>query len=88
MGVRPSQGTAGDAHDTAMAESVIGLEESKLIRQEGPWRSQDEVEYATLEWVTWFDTQRLLEPLGHLPPAQLEDQHQEQQTPAEVGGLD
>jgi transposase InsO family protein len=54
---------------------VIGLFETELIRQAGPWRGLDDVEYATLEWVAWFNTQRLPEPLGYLPPAEYEEQY-------------
>ena len=68
----------GDAYDNAMAESVIGLFKTEVIRHAGPWRGLDDVEYATLEWVSWFNTSRLLEPLGYLPPAEYEAQFQEQ----------
>lgn len=55
-----------------MAESVIGLYKAEVIHRRGPWRGFDDVEYATLEWVAWFNTQRLLEPLGYVPPAEYE----------------
>jgi dihydrofolate reductase len=74
-GVEASVGTRGDSYDNALAESVIGLYKTELIRQDGPWRNLDHVEYATLDWVHWFNTQRLLEPLGYLPPAEFEAQH-------------
>jgi putative transposase len=74
-GIEPSVGSRGDSYDNALAESVIGLFKTELIRQAGPWRSLDDVEYATLEWVAWFNTQRLLEPLGYLPPAEYEEQY-------------
>jgi putative transposase len=74
-GIEPSVGSRGDSYDNALAESVIGLFKTELIRQTGPWRGLDEVEYATLEWVAWFNTQRLLEPLGYLPPAEYEEQY-------------
>lgn len=73
-GVAPSVGSAGDAYDNALAESVIGLFKTEVIHRRGPWRGFDDVEYATLEWVAWFNTQRLLEPLGYLPPAEYEEQ--------------
>jgi transposase InsO family protein len=73
--IEPSVGSRGDSYDNALAESVIGLFKTELIRQAGPWRSLDDVEYATLEWVAWFNTQRLLEPLGYLPPAEYEEQY-------------
>ena len=72
-GIEPSVGSRGDSYDHALAESVIGLFQTELIRPAGPWRGLDEVEYATLEWVAWFNTQRLLEPLGYLPPAAYEE---------------
>ena len=57
----------------SLAESVIGLFKTEVIRREGPWRSLEDVEYATLAWVAWCNTQRLLEPLGYLPPAEYEE---------------
>lgn len=74
-GIEPSVGSRGDSYDNALAESVIGLFKTELIRQAGPWRGLDEVELATLEWVAWFNTERLLEPLGYLPPAEYEEQY-------------
>jgi putative transposase len=68
-GAAPSVGSAGDACDDALAESVIGLSGAEVIHRRGPWRGFDDVEHATLEWVARFNTQRLLEPLGYLPPA-------------------
>lgn len=67
-------GSRGDACDNALAESVIGLFKTEVIRHAGPWRSLDDVEYATLEWVAWFNTGRLMAPLGYLPPAEYERQ--------------
>lgn len=61
----------------ALAESVIGLYKTEVIRRRGPWRSFDDVEFATLEWVAWFNTQRLLEPLGYVPPAEFEATYHE-----------
>jgi putative transposase len=74
-GVEASVGSRGDSYDNALAESVIGLFKTEVIRHQGPWRDLDHVEYATLDWVAWFNTQRLLEPLGYLPPAEFEAQH-------------
>jgi transposase InsO family protein len=71
-GIEPSVGSRGDSYDNALAESVIGLFKTEVIRRRGPWRGFDEVEFATLEWVWWFNHQRLLEPLGYLPPATFE----------------
>ena len=68
-------GSRGDSCDNALAESVIGSYKTELIRQERPWRHLDHVEYATLDWVHWFNTQRRLEPLGYLLPAEFEAQH-------------
>jgi transposase InsO family protein len=73
-GVAPSVGSVGDAYDNALAESVIGLFKTEVIHRRGPWRAFDDVEYATLEWVAWFNQRRLLEPLGYLPPAEYEEQ--------------
>jgi len=74
-GAAPSVGSVGDAYDNAMAESVIGLYKTEVIYRRGPWRGFEDVEYATLEWVAWFNTQRLLEPLGYVPPAEFEEQY-------------
>jgi len=77
-GIAPSVGSAGDAYDNAMAESVIGLYKTEVIRHEGPWKNLDGVEYGTLEWVDWFNHRRLLEPIGYLPPAELEEEYYRQ----------
>jgi transposase InsO family protein len=74
-GAAPSVGSVGDAYDNAMAESVIGLYKTEVIYRRGPWRGFEDVEYATLEWVAWFNTQRLLEPLGYVPPAEFEERY-------------
>jgi transposase InsO family protein len=87
-GIEPSVGRRGDAYDHALAETVIGLFKTEVIRREGPWRGFDDVELATLTWVAWYNTARLLEPLGHLPPAEYEAQfHQSQTAQAAVPGL-
>ena len=72
MGVRPSMGTVGDAYDNALAESVIGLFKTELIKPRGPWRTAEQVEIATLEYVDWFNHRRLYEACGDIPPAELE----------------
>ena len=72
-GIEPSVGSKGDSYDNALAESVIGLFKAEVIRQRGPWRSLEDVEFAVLEWVWWFNHNRLLEPLGYLPPAEYEE---------------
>lgn len=71
-GIEPSVGSKGDSYDNALAESVIGLFKTEVIRLGGPWRSLEEVEFAVLEWVWWFNRSRLLEPLGYIPPAEYE----------------
>ena len=63
-------GSVGDSYDNALAETVIGLFETEVIRRRGPWRSLEAVELATLEWVDWFNHRRLLGPIGHVPPAE------------------
>jgi len=71
-GAQPSVGSVGDSYDNALAETMIGLYKTELIHRRGPWRNLDEVEYATLEWVDWFNNRRLLEPIGNVPPAEHE----------------
>src|SRR5262249_36504684 len=71
-GIEPSVGSVGDSYDNALAESVIGLYKTEVVRRRGPWRNLDAVEYATLEWVDWFNNRRLLEPIGYVPPAEFE----------------
>lgn len=75
VGIEPSVGSRGDSYDNALAETIIGLFKTEVIHKDGPWRGVEAVEYATLEWVSWFNTQRLLEPLGYLPPAEYEAQY-------------
>jgi transposase InsO family protein len=74
-GMEPSVGSIGDSYDNALAESVIGLFKAELIRRKGPWRSLEDVEFATLEWVSWYNTQRLLEPIGYVPPIEFEEEY-------------
>jgi len=62
----------GDSYDNALAETIIGLYTAEVIYARGPWRTHDAVEYATLEWVDWFNDRRLLESIGHVPPAEYE----------------
>jgi putative transposase len=71
-GAVTSVGSRGDSYDNALAETIIGLYKTELIRRRGPWKGLDQVEYATLEWVDWFNHRRLLEPIGHVPPAEFE----------------
>jgi putative transposase len=83
-GVEPSVGSVGDSYDNALAESVIGLFKSEVIHHRGPWRNLDRVEYATLEWVDWFNNRRLLEPIGNIPPAEFELMYYRQQDESAV----
>jgi len=69
-GVEPSVGSVGDSYDNALAETINGLYKAGAIWRRGPWRSFEQVEFATLEWVDWFNNRRLLEPIGNIPPAQ------------------
>jgi putative transposase len=72
-GIEPSVGSKGDSYDNAMAESVIGLFKTEVIRRRGPWRTLEDVEFATLEWVAWFNHRRLMGPIGDLPPVEYEE---------------
>jgi putative transposase len=71
-GLESSVGSVGDSYDNALAETINGLYKTEIIHRRGPWRTVDDVEYATLEWVDWFNHRRLLEPIGNIPPAELE----------------
>ena len=71
-GVQPSVGSVGDSYDNALAETINGLFKAEVIHRRGPWRSMEAVEFATLEWVDWFNNRRLLEPIGNIPPAEAE----------------
>lgn len=87
-GIAPSVGTVGDSYDNALAESVIGLYKTEVIRRQGPWRHVEAVEFATLAWVDWFNTRRLLAPLGHVPPIEYERAYYKRHaTPAIEAGL-
>jgi transposase InsO family protein len=87
-GVEPSVGSVGDSYDNALAESVIGLYKTEIIRREGPWRNLEAVELATLKWVDWFNNRRLLEPIGNIPPVEYEQEYYRiQQEPVMVAGL-
>jgi putative transposase len=72
-GIETSVGSVGDSYDNALAETVIGLYKTEVIRRRGPWRHIEAVEFATLEWVDWFNNRRLLEPIGHVPPVEYEE---------------
>jgi len=83
-GIEPSVGSVGDSYDNALAETVIGLFKAEVIHRRGPWRNFEAVEFATLEWVDWYNTRRLLEPIGNVPPAEAEERYYAQ---AEVQAL-
>jgi transposase InsO family protein len=74
-GIEPSVGSVGDSYDNAMAETINGLYKAEVIHRCGPWRSFEAVEFATLEWVDWFNHRRLLEPIGNIPPAEAEEKY-------------
>lgn len=77
-GIAPSVGSKGDSYDNALAETINGLYKAELIHRRGPWRTRESVELATLEWVSWFNHQRLMGPLGYIPPAEAEGNYYRQ----------
>jgi transposase InsO family protein len=77
-GIAPSVGSKGDSYDNALAETINGLYKAELIHRRGPWKTRESVELATLEWVSWFNHQRLMGPLGHIPPAEAEANYYQQ----------
>ena len=74
-GIEPSVGSVGDSYDNALAETINGLYKAEVIHRRGPWRSFEAVEFATLEWVDWFNNRRLLEPIGNIPPVEAEQRY-------------
>lgn len=74
-GIEPSVGSVGDSYDNALAETINGLYKAEVIHRKGPWRNFEAVEFATLEWVDWFNNRRLLEPIGNIPPAEAEQMY-------------
>lgn len=74
-GIEPSVGSVGDSYDNALAETINGLYKAEVIHRRGPWRNFEAVEFATLEWVDWFNNRRLLETIGNIPPAEAEEQY-------------
>lgn len=74
-GIEPSVGSVGDSYDNALAETINGLYKAEVIHRRGPWRNMEAVEFATLEWVDWFNRRRLMEPIGNIPPAEAEEQY-------------
>ena len=85
MGIEPSVGSKGDSYDNALAETINGLYKAEVIRLKGPWRGLDDVEFATLEWVDWFNHRRLLEAIGYIPPAEFEAMYDQQQGASATG---
>ena len=86
-GAVTSVGSRGDSYDNALAETIIGLYKTELIRRRGPWKGIDDVEYATLEWVDWFNHRRLLEPIGYVPPAEFEAAFRREEDPSHPARL-
>lgn len=86
-GIETSVGSRGDSYDNALAESVIGLYKTEVIRHEGPSKGIEDVEFGTLEWVDWFNHVRLLEPIGYVPPSEYEEEYHRQSAPVEEEGL-
>lgn len=78
-GIEPSVGSVGDSYDNALAESIIALYKTPVIRHSGPWRSMQHVEVETLKWMDWFNNRRLLEPIEEIPPTEFEGLHYEKQ---------
>jgi transposase InsO family protein len=83
-GIEPSVGSAGDAYDNAMAETINGLYKTEVINKRAPWITKESVELATLEWVAWFNHHRLLEPIGNIPPAEAEANYYRQLAESEI----
>ena len=86
-GAVTSVGSRGDSFDNALAETIIGLYKTELVRRRGPWKGIDQVEYATLEWVDWFNHRRLLEPIGYVPPAEYEAAFRREEDPSYAARL-
>ena len=85
-GAVTSVGSRGDSYDNALAETLIGLYKTELIRRNGPWKGIDDVEYGTLEWTDWFNHRRLLEPIGNVPPAEFETSFYRREDPTYTAG--
>jgi putative transposase len=85
IGIEASVGSVGDAYDNALAETINGLFKAEVIWHRGPWRNREAVEHATLEWVHWFNTKRLLEPIGYIPPAEFEKLYYDRHDSLAVG---
>lgn len=77
-GIDGSVGSTGNSYDNALAETIIGLYKTEVIRHQGPWREASPIEYATLTWVDWLNHRRVLGSIGHVPPAELEAAYYQQ----------
>ena len=77
--INASVGSVGDSYDNALAETINGLYKTEVIRRRGPWKNIEAIEYATLEWVDWFNNHLLLEPIGNVPPTEFERSYYQQQ---------
>jgi len=77
-GLEPSVGSVGDSYDNALAETINGLYKAEVIHRRSSWRTREDVEWATLHWVDWFNNRRLLEPIGNIPPAEAEANYHSQ----------
>ena len=78
-GIEPSVGSVGDSYDNALAETINGLYKAELVHKQGPWKTVEALEWETLNWVAWFNQQRLLEPIGNIPPAEFEALYEQSQ---------
>ena len=85
--IAPSVGSRGDSYDNALAESVIGLYKTELVHNLGPWTGAEDLEFATMAWVDWWNNRRLLEPIGMIPPAEAEANYYSQNVPTAVVGI-
>lgn len=77
-GIEPLVGSRGDSYDNALAETINGLYKAELVHRRAPWKTKESLELATLEWVSWFNHHRLLEPIGYIPPAEAEENYYRQ----------
>ncbi len=84
-GIAASVGSVGDAYDNAMAETINGLYKAEVVWRRGPWWNREAIEHSTLEWVHWFNTKRLLEPIGNIPPAEFEKSYYDGECGLAVG---
>ena len=73
--IEPLVGSKGDSYDNAAAETIDGLYKAELIHRRPPWKTKESLEFATLEWVSWFNHHRLLEPIGYITPAEAEENY-------------